>query len=144
MNRSEDWAKGFTAGVFVTAVLYSVLLLATGNLHAPAPHPTADHPGGTVVPGAQVPAPTVPPMTLDTSGGTTWNSFPMGSVVLLSNVSTANLMEIGGPNGELLVKIGFEDGKVTYGKTYTPDAAAKAFWDAIGTKYPCALPKGTK
>lgn len=133
----EKWLGGFTAGVFVTAVLYSVLLIATGNVHAQAPHQT--------VPGAQAPVPTVPPITLDPSG-ITYNRdvFPAGSTVLLGNVSTANLLEIDGPSGEMLVKITFEDRKLTYGKNYTPDAAAKAFWDAIATKYPCATPKGTK
>jgi hypothetical protein len=40
------------------------------------------------------------------------------------------------------VRIDLKDGTVTYGKDYTPDAAAKAFWDAITTKYPCPSPKG--
>jgi hypothetical protein len=38
-----------------------------------------------------------------------------------------------GPSPEAYVAIN-PDGDVKYGKDYTPDAAAKAFWDAVGVE----------
>jgi hypothetical protein len=42
------------------------------------------------------------------------------------------------PHGasEPIVKINLDTGKITYGKDYTPDAAAKALWDAVAANKP--------
>lgn len=34
-----------------------------------------------------------------------------------------------------LVSIDMKTGEVTYGSDYTPDAAAKAFWNALSSEY---------
>ena len=40
---------------------------------------------------------------------------------------------------EPLVTIHMATGEITYGKDYSPDAAAKVFWEAIGPKNPYIL-----
>jgi hypothetical protein len=72
------------------------------------------------------------------------NFLPSGSMVSLSDTTTAAAFQIDGPTGEMLVRISLKDGKATFGKNYTPDAAGKAFWDAIANRYPCAAPKESK
>lgn len=95
---------------------------------------------------------TVSMTTLPTSG----NSAPIGyplqppqgyatSPQITSAASTASI-NIGGPHtpqllsitsqtGDLLVEIDVL-GNITYGSTYTPDAAAKFFWEAISIHCP--------
>jgi hypothetical protein len=68
---------------------------------------------------------------------TTWNTIQPGSQVLFTEVTTSAFLVIDGPTGEMLVKVSLKDGKIEFGKNYTPDAAGKAFWEAIGSKYPC-------
>ena len=41
-----------------------------------------------------------------------------------------------GLNGKVLVTIHL-DGTIEYGKDYTPDKAAKVFWEALGRDMPC-------
>lgn len=38
---------------------------------------------------------------------------------------------------ELLVPVA-PDGKITYGPHYTPDAAAKVFWESVAHRAPCS------
>ena len=38
-------------------------------------------------------------------------------------------------DGKMMVSVGY-DGTLTYGDSYTPDAAAKIFWEAIGHTAP--------
>ena len=71
---------------------------------------------------------------------TSANTIQRGSRVEFGDITMAGSLEVIGPTGDSLVKISLTNGTVTYGKTYTPDAAAKAFWNAIGTKYPCPRP----
>ena len=47
----------------------------------------------------------------------------------------ANLMLVG-LNGKVLVTIN-PNGTIEYGKDYTPDKAAKMFWEALGQDMPC-------
>ena len=37
--------------------------------------------------------------------------------------------------GNLLVKISLRDGSIEYGESYTPDEAAKLFWEAIERQF---------
>ena len=41
----------------------------------------------------------------------------------------------------LMVELDFETGKLTYGPDYTPDEAARAFWEAFERFYPLARTK---
>jgi len=50
-----------------------------------------------------------------------------------STVPTA--LAIHGSNGNILVSISMNDGTLTFGPNYTPDAAARAFWEAISSDY---------
>jgi hypothetical protein len=65
------------------------------------------------------------------------HSIQPGSSVQLMEITTATSFVITGNAGDSLVKISLKDGTVSYGKTYTPDKAADAFWQAIASKYPC-------
>ena len=42
---------------------------------------------------------------------------------------------IQGHDGKMMVSVGY-DGTLTYGESYTPDAAAKTFWEAVGHTAP--------
>lgn len=42
-----------------------------------------------------------------------------------------NNIVIFGKNGAHLITVDFDNGSITYGADYTPDAAAKAFWEAL-------------
>lgn len=49
---------------------------------------------------------------------------------ITNNAVTTNIFQITLHN-KIAVTIN-SDGKVTYGESYKPDAAAKAFWDSVG------------
>lgn len=57
------------------------------------------------------------------------------SGVLTTVPQTRNFILIG-RDAKMLVTI-HPDGTIEYGKDYTPDTAAKVFWEAIGTNMPC-------
>jgi len=40
-------------------------------------------------------------------------------------------------NGEMLIEINPEKNTATYGKNYTPDLAARRFWEALALMRPC-------
>lgn len=44
-------------------------------------------------------------------------------------------LKIGKPDGELLIEI-TPGGRVVYGPNYTPDEAARTFWEAMATYVP--------
>jgi hypothetical protein len=110
-----------------------------------------DKPPAAGVQAKQLPVPVPGPghITLQGDGsGITSNAQMMtpGSMVVFSDykTTTGGTLEIDGPTGTMLIKISFTDGTVTYGKNYTPDAAGKAFWEAIAYQYPCTKSKGEK
>lgn len=51
-------------------------------------------------------------------------------------IEPADAFVIMGAADTPLVTISFKDGSLTYGEGYTPDAAAKAFWEAMGQYSP--------
>jgi hypothetical protein len=105
--------------VFLWLVLVGLVLVARGV---------------QIITQAQTQSPVSPgPITYNTTA----NSLQPGSQVLFTEVTTAAFLQIDGPSGEMLVKVSLKDGKFEFGKNYTPDAAGKAFWEAIGSKYPC-------
>lgn len=79
---------------------------------------------------AKTAAPTIaePP---DYVGMEAVGSAPSGmGIAPTYNIAQSNILTINAPNGELLVSINNE-GQITYGLHYTPDAAAIAFWAAM-------------
>jgi len=51
------------------------------------------------------------------------------------HVTGPQFFQLYGRGGVLLVAVNMDDGSITFGPTYTPDAAAKVFWDSIATNY---------
>lgn len=113
----------------LAAVLFILCIISAVIIHAQAPRVTADHQTRS-----------------EQSGNIAFSpqTLPIGSQIIFMDITATQLLQIVGPYGEQLVTISLKDGKVMYGKNYTPDAAAKAFWDAIGTKYPCETRKAGK
>jgi hypothetical protein len=75
------------------------------------------------------------PSQLSQDKGATWNTSGTTSSTFV--LTEPSFLVIDGPDGDMLVQISLKDGAVTYGKNYKPDAAAKAFWDAIPKNYKC-------
>jgi hypothetical protein len=62
-------------------------------------------------------------------------SYASTSVFIAGQIGPSSLSIYTIPEGELksrLIVIIKPDGSIEYGEGYSPDAAAKAFWDAIG------------
>lgn len=55
---------------------------------------------------------------------------------LISMPDSPRNMVIHRPNGRPLVTIDFDDGHITFGEDYTPEGAAKIFWEAISNFCP--------
>jgi hypothetical protein len=54
-----------------------------------------------------------------------------GSVVIVS--PRPHTWALHGPKG-MLVSINLDTGEHTFGENYTPDEAARVFWDTVGVK----------
>lgn len=59
-------------------------------------------------------------------------------------VNSPRTLQINATSGEMLVTIQLKDGAISYGKSYTPDAAAKIFWQALGKEVICQQREATK
>lgn len=81
-------------------------------------------------------------------------SFMLGFALPLPQSNTSSLsvsptyvatyvLEISSSGGEPLVVV-HTDGTVEYGKDYTPDKAARQFWEAMGRFAPCSEKKEDK
>lgn len=78
--------------------------------------------------------------------GVMWGQAPPKgqSTLTINPILTApSNIVIAGRNGEPLVTIGM-DGTLTYGPHYTPDEAAKVFWEAMGKGARCGAESRTK
>lgn len=59
------------------------------------------------------------------------------AITFTSTMTSATMVVLSRANEPLVIIDLQNSGEIVYGKNYTPDAAAKAFWQAIGTQYPC-------
>lgn len=63
-----------------------------------------------------------------------WYTHEPASSLTAGNIKGPTYFVLSGANGEL-VRISMQDGSITYGPTYSPDAAAKVFWKAVSEEY---------
>lgn len=55
----------------------------------------------------------------------------LGEAINFDRITTASVFTLPGPDGQPLVTLDLATGVMTYGPSYTPDAAAEEFWDAV-------------
>lgn len=55
----------------------------------------------------------------------------LGEAVSFDRITTVSVFTLPGPDGQPLVTLDLATGEMTYGPSYTPDAAAEAFWEAV-------------
>lgn len=61
-----------------------------------------------------------------------FSATPPHAAIALATAPTPRTMSIMRVDGTPLVTIDLASGEIEYGSNYTPDDAAKAFWQALG------------
>jgi hypothetical protein len=96
--------------------------------------------GISIVTLAQAPKkPVPPPATAPKSQEKLTSDYPTYTLSDLREpfvgIGGTDMIVVSDKDGKLMIKV-TQDGKITYGPGYTPDAAARTFWEVLARYYP--------